>query len=90
MFHCALLRVRWGAEVSRSFNVTNGVRQGSVLRPLLFSVYMDQLSYCLNQIAIGCSVGDDCLNHLIYADDICCFSPSICHAKLRIKLSGKR
>ena len=28
-------------------------------------------------IATGCCVGDDCLNHLIYADDICCFSPSI-------------
>ena len=66
---------RWGAEVFRSFNVTNWVRQGNVLSPLVFSVYIDQLSY--NQIATGCCVGDDCLNHLIYADDICCFSPSI-------------
>ena len=32
------MRVRWGAEVSRSFNVTNGVGQGSVLSPLLFAV----------------------------------------------------
>ena len=71
------MRVRWGAEVSISFNVTKGVRQGSVLSPLLFSVHMDQLSYSLNQNATGCCVGDDCLNHLIYADDICCFSPSI-------------
>ena len=31
------MRVKWGAELSRSFNVTNGVRQGSVLSPLLFS-----------------------------------------------------
>ena len=71
------MRVRWGAEVSRSFNVSNGVRQGSVLSPLLFSVYIDRLSYSLNQTATGCCVGDDCLNLLIYADDICCFSPSI-------------
>ena len=71
------MRVRWGAEISRSFNVTNGVRESSVLSPLLFSIYIDQLSYSLNQIATGCCVGDDCLNHLIYADDICSFSPSI-------------
>ena len=58
------MRVRWGAEVFRSFNVTNGVRRSSVLSPLLFSVYIDQLSYSLNQIATGCCVGDDCLNHL--------------------------
>ena len=69
--------VRWGAELSRSFNVSNGVRQSSVLSPLLFFVYIDQLSYSLNQIATGCCVGDNCLNHLIYADYICCFSPSI-------------
>ena len=68
------MRVRWGAKVSRSFNVTNGVRRGSVLSPLLFSAYIDQLSYSLNQIATGRCVGDDCLNHLVYADDICCFS----------------
>ena len=71
------MRVRWGAEVSKSFSVTNGVRQGSVLSPLLFSVYIDHLSYSLNQIATGYCVGDNCLNHLIYADDICCFGPSI-------------
>ena len=66
------MRVRWGAELSRSFNITNGVRQGGIPSLLLFSVYIDQLSYSLYQIATGCCVGDDCLNHLIYGDDICC------------------
>ena len=57
---------------SRVDCITNGVRQGGIPSLLLFSVYIDQLSYSLNQIATGCCVGDDCLNHLIYGDDICC------------------
>ena len=39
------MKVRWGAELSKSFNVTNGLRQSSVLRPLHFYVYIDELSY---------------------------------------------
>ena len=37
---------------------------------------MDQLSVKLNQLDIGCCIGDKCLNNLMYADDICCFAPS--------------
>ena len=36
------MRVRWGAKLSRSFNVPNGVRQSSVVSPLLFSAYIEQ------------------------------------------------
>ncbi len=35
------LAVRWNADLSASFNVTNGVRQGGVLSPILFTVYVD-------------------------------------------------
>ena len=34
------MSVRWGNSLSDSFKVTNGVRQGSVLSPVLFSVYL--------------------------------------------------
>ena len=36
--------VRWGSAVSDNFFVSNGVRQGGILSPLLFNVYMDCLS----------------------------------------------
>ena len=51
--------VRWGKVVSEPFTVSNGVRQGGVLSPLFFSVYMDDLSKRLNELNIGCSIRED-------------------------------
>ena len=39
--------VQWGASTSAAFSVGNGVRQGGVLSPYLFNVYMDGLSQLL-------------------------------------------
>ena len=40
-------------DVSNSFNVSNGVRQGGALSPQLFNVYIDGLSDILNKSTIG-------------------------------------
>ena len=71
------MRVRWGSQLSQSFRVSNGVRQGEILSPYLFAVYIDQLSKYLNRVPAGCYIGNTLVNHIIYADDICCFSPSV-------------
>jgi len=67
--------VKWGNSVSASFNIGNGVTQGSILSPLLFNVYMDDLSKLLNSCGTGCRVGDTIINHLMYADDLVIFCP---------------
>ena len=55
--------VRWGSTMSSTFTVSNGVRQGGILSPYLFNLYMDGLSESLNKSAIGCICGDTIVNH---------------------------
>ena len=68
--------VRWGNTVSESFTVSNGVRQGGILSPYLFNIYMDNLSDNLNKVKIGCYSGEKLINHLMYADDLVVMAPS--------------
>ena len=67
------MMIKWGNCMSDSFNVSNGVRQGSVLSPYLFAVYMDDLFSELKKVNAGCIVGNLKLIHIMYADDLCCF-----------------
>ena len=62
--------VRLGNVLSVGFTVSNGVRQGGVLSPLCFNLYMNDLSVRLNSAPIGCCFAGIVLNHLMYADDL--------------------
>ena len=64
-------QVKWGTNYSSPFTVTNGVRQGGVLSPYLFAVYLDELSTQLGSARVGCTVGNMVVNHLMFADDMC-------------------
>ena len=68
--------VRWGCVTSASFSVSNGVRQGGILSPVLFNIYMNDLSVMLNAHRSGCYIGDMKVNHLMYADDVVVLAPT--------------
>ena len=70
------MHVRWGSTATSSFHVSNGAKQGGILSPMLFNVYMDQLSIRLNRSGIGGDIGGHLINHLCYADDLCLISLS--------------
>ena len=63
---------RWGDTCSVSFCVTNGVRQSGIISPILFNLYMDDLSLLLNCSGIGGYIGTTLINHLCYVDDLLC------------------
>ena len=67
--------MKWGNETSSCFTISNGVRQGGILSPVLFSICMDDLSVLLSRSGIGCYVDDLCINHVFYADDLCVMAP---------------
>ena len=70
------MQVTWGKAVSTPFGVGNGVRQGGLLSPALFNIYMNDLSEQLRASKTGCMVGNILVNHLMYAEDLAIFSPS--------------
>ena len=68
--------VRWGNTISSSFLVSNGVRQGSILSPVLFNVFTDELSNILTASSVGCNLNSQSVNHLLYADDSVLLAPT--------------
>ena len=68
--------VKWGKVDSEYFNVLNGVRQGGILSPKLFAIYVVDLSHELILCKSGCYIDDQCMNHVMYADDIRLMAPS--------------
>ena len=63
----------------------NGVKQGGVLSPILFSVYTDGLLERLQQTGVGCHMGCRFTGAPAYADDISLLAP--CKSALSILIS---
>ena len=68
--------VLWNNYLSEGFNITNGVKQGGVLSPLLFSIYCNPLIDLINNSGKGCQIGGRPTAIFIYADDIILLSPT--------------
>ena len=68
--------VLWNGYQSSKFGVTNGVRQGGVLSPILFTVYVDDLLKELEENGVGCFWSHYFAGAMCYADDIALLAPS--------------
>lgn len=66
----SVIRVKWNNTLSYPVKLTAGVRQGSVLSPTFFNLYVNDLLNILAHSNIGCFYNRVCLNSFMYADDI--------------------
>ena len=68
--------VKLGGRQSTLFSLTNGTRQGSVLSPIFFSVYLDDLLRELRRLQLGCSIAGCWYGACGYADDLILLAPN--------------
>jgi len=68
------------------FSVSNGVKQGGVLSPVLFCVYFGGLLHKLIDAGYGCYIGHDFAGVLAYADDVVLLAPSASAMRMMLAL----
>ena len=66
----------WNGLTSNAFSVSRGVRQGGVLSPILFTLYIDNLLKELSHSNVGCYWKNIFVGALAYADDLTLLAPS--------------
>lgn len=69
--------VKWNTHISNEFDVRNGIKQGGILSPILFCVYIDDLFNELKKCNSGCYVGRMFCGAFGYADDLMLLCPSV-------------
>ena len=74
--------MKWNGSISDSFKASNGVRQGAVSSPILFSIYIDDLFSLLRSSGLFCRLNNQFYGCLGYADNLLLMSAS------RIGLQG--
>lgn len=70
------VRVLWNGIYSCNFSVRNGVKQGGIISPILFSVYFDDVLCRLQRADVGCHIGKLFAGALAYADDLVLLAPT--------------
>ena len=61
------IRVKWNDCISHVYAVSNGVKQGGVMLPLLFNLYVLYLIECLDRKGLGWHMGNHFSGCFTYA-----------------------
>lgn len=78
--------VKWSGTRSEKIPLISGVKQGSTISPLLFSIFVDVLLDKLAASGYGCYINYNCFNSFIYADDIILISISVTDLQLLLNV----
>jgi hypothetical protein len=69
--------IKWNNIFSKRVPLLTGVKQGGILSPLLFSLFVDVVLTKLEQSCLGCFIGQNCWNSYMYADDLILLSITV-------------
>lgn len=82
------VQVKWESSISSRLLVLSGVRQGGILSPLLFNVYVDCIISKLRESKLGCSIKHVYVGCIMYADDLLLISSSIFELQCMLNVCG--
>ena len=68
--------IKWGTCSLNYFTICNDVRQGEILSLIPLILYVNQLTDKLIACNAGCYFNSICINHVMYADNICLLTPT--------------
>ena len=68
--------IKLDGEITQPFSISQGVRQGCVLSPILFNIFMADLAKSLSSANTGFLMENIKINSLFWADDIVLFANS--------------
>ena len=78
--------VRWGSCVSQFVGLSCGVRQGGVLSPHLFAIYVDDVIYSVDRDDACTKINFVPVSIFMYADDILLLSSSVTSLQRLVEL----
>ena len=67
---------RWDGVKSELFDVLCGTKQGGILSPDFFSIYIDDLILKLRSLKIGCHILQKFIACILFADDLSLIAPT--------------
>ena len=76
-FNESITCIHWNGCISHFFRLEAGVRQGGVLSPFLFAVFIDSIVERVKSADVGCYIRTICCSIFLYADDIILLSPTV-------------
>lgn len=78
--------VRWNMCISKTVKILAGVRQGGVLSPLFFSIFVDDIFAKLKSAGFGCQIRHEFFNAIMYADDLLLLANSLSDLQAMINI----
>ena len=71
------IKVRWGNYLSKLVRLFSGVRQGGILSPVFFRIYIDDVIDRISDLDMGCFLRGFFCGIWLYADDIVLLSATV-------------